>query len=227
MSDSFLQALSTRKDDAADSHDRICDTVKLLTVDADLLAAAVSTRITKLVARDADLEALDAASLVTEAENIEAELQRAVKALQAKSAATTEATSAAAPIGPCTPFEGVSIDCGLVAAAAILAASEDVAYYEAELAKATAALEKKKMKGVETRDLRRSRDFSPTSSARAPTAMASPSKVAIEMLDAGIDATAEKTNLPRSTVVAAAAVGAVAGAAVAAAAAVVGMFRKR
>lgn len=183
--------------------------VDLLTVDV----AAVTARVTAdlLEAEKAELETMDEKALFAEAAKIEAELQRAVAALQAKSGADMTADAEAPkPIGPCTAFEGTPIDCGLIAASAVQAADEDVAYLEAELAKATAALETAKAtpKAAEAA-------ASTSSPAR------SPSKIALDMLDAGLTKTAEKTNLPRQTVAAAAAA-----TAVAAVAGLVGIFAK-
>ena len=177
--------------------------VDLLTVDV----AAVTAHITAATSEKAELEAMDETALFAEAAKIEAELQLAVAALEAKSSAKASVVEAPKPIGPCIAFEGTPIDCGLVAASAVQAADEDVVYFEAELSKATAALEIAKAKPKAT--------VSISSPAR------SPSKIALEMLDAGLTVTAERTNLPRQTVAAAAAT-----AAVAAVAGIVGIFAK-
>lgn len=222
------------------------EAVSLLSIDVAAVTANVAAE--ALAAEKAYVEALPDDKLFAEASSIEAELAKALAVLekkkQAAPAPAPPAADAAAPSssnGPVALFEGTPIDCGAVAAAAVaaqVAALSDaeleklVADTEAELAKATAAMERKRAAPATPAprvSFSNADDTTPLASDRTPSPLKRMGESASKLIDATsekaselLDATSEKTGVPKSTLAAT-----LIGGAVAIGAGLVGALAKR
>ena len=119
----------------------------LLSIDASSVSVAVADA--TVAAEKAYIDSLPDDKLFDTISEVQEQLAKAMAALEKKGGAQPAASTS----GPCAFFEGVPIDCGAVAAVAIQAYFDQlstaemqamVSTTEAELAKATAALAKKK-----------------------------------------------------------------------------------
>lgn len=202
--------------------------VDLLSVDAATIAANVTAEALKV--EQVSLETLDESALLAEAANVEAQLKRALAALEKKKAESSGACAGACGSGTVAFFEGTPIDCGRVAAAIVAELEEDESYLEAALAAVKSAIAKRKSGGSSAGGRASSSAAPSTPSKAAASASALYEKVtnpesplmkmgtsAVQLLDD----TAVKVGQPRNVVAAA-----VIGAAVAAGAAIAGLFSK-
>ena len=210
--------------------------VDLLSVDAATIAANVTAEALKV--EQVSLETLDESALLAEAANVEAQLKRALAALEKKKAESSGACAGACGSGTVAFFEGTPIDCGRVAAAIVAELEEDESYLEAALAAVKSAIAKRKSGGSSAGGRASSSAGGRASSSAAPS---TPSKAAASasalyekvtnpespLMKMGtsavqlLDDTAVKVGQPRNVVAAA-----VIGAAVAAGAAIAGLFSK-
>ena len=211
--------------------------VDLLSVDAATIAANVTAEALKV--EQVSLETLDESALLAEAANVEAQLKRALAALEKKKAESSGACAGACGSGTVAFFEGTPIDCGRVAAAIVAELEEDESYLEAALAAVKSAIAKRKSGGSSAGG-RASSSAAPSTPSKA-AAPSTPSKAAASasalyekvtnpespLMKMGtsavqlLDDTAVKVGQPRNVVAAA-----VIGAAVAAGAAIAGLFSK-
>lgn len=199
------------------------DAVNLLSIDV----AAVTAKVVAdaMASEKSYVESLPDDKLFAEAAAVEAELAKALAALQKKKEAAGATAAPSCEKGPIAYFECTPIDCGAVAAAAVAAMTAGlsqadveamISSTEAELAKAKAALERKLAAPPQTAAAPSTGSapsttpvdttVSSSDSAKVPSPLRRAATSAVQLLDAA----EEKTGVPKSTLVASVVTGAIA-----------------